>query len=138
MKYSFIGLVLLVFSGAVAQPLRLVSSGPDGLELELVAEPVQVQEKMVAGRRFDDLAGAEGPRLAAPGQPALPYIAELLASPPGAQVQVEVLGVHYREYENVWFVPAPYYDAETPAAPRYEVGAVYDADAFFSRPPSGG
>ena len=131
MKYHLIGIVLAIVSGLGAEPLQLVSSGPDGLKLELALESVLVEERVVDGHSFDDLVGAGAVRLAQPGHPALPYIAELLAAPPGAQVQVEVRGTHYRDFADIWFVPAPRYAADTPDIPVYEVGAGYRENTFF-------
>ena len=132
MKINFvIGIVVSVAVGLRAESLRVVSSGPEEVELEWVLESVQVVERILDGQRFDDLAGAGEVRLAQAGRPALPYVAELLAAPAGAQVHLEVRPLHYRDFRDVFFVPAAHYNADEPDVPVYAPGPEYGENAFF-------
>ncbi len=59
------------------------------------------------GRKFHDLEVSGSARPDREGEPALPFFAELLAVPPGAQVRLEVEAARYEEWENIFFVPVP-------------------------------
>ena len=102
-----IALLLTASSSLGAGPVRILSSNPDGLILELELESPHLVQIYRGGRLYHDLAMSGSARLDRAGAPALPFFAELLAVPPGAQVSVEVEAAHYLEWQNIFFVPSP-------------------------------
>ncbi|NKB67523.1 MAG: hypothetical protein GKR89_10710 [Candidatus Latescibacteria bacterium] len=90
-----------------AGPIEVLSAGPDGLVVEWNLPPFQLVERDLEGARFDDLVVEGATRLDQAGAPALPFWAEVLAVPPGAQVEVEILASDSHTRQRVHFVPAP-------------------------------
>lgn len=99
-------IVLLMASSSLeAGPVRILSSTSDGLTLELELDPPQLVQVSRGGRHYHELSVPGSSSLDRAGEPALPFFAELLAVPPGAQVRLEVEEAHYIEWENILFVP---------------------------------
>ena len=114
-----------------AATLQVLEEGADGLTLEFALPPPRLEQKVIAGRKFDDLVAPGYARLDQPGQPALPFVAEVLAVPPGARVEVEVHPLHYIDVEDIFFVPAPHPAGAASQAPVPQLAhAHYQQDVF--------
>ncbi len=128
---AFFILLIAAASRLPASPLQILAQGPEGLTLELELPPPRLEQKNFAGQTFDDLVAPGYARLDLSGQPALPFIAELLAAPPDAQIQVEIHPLHYLDMGDVFFVPAPRIPADAPDELVYEPeSAHYQQDVF--------
>lgn len=127
---SGISALLLITSSLNASPVRVLSAGEEGLLLEVETRP-QVRQVERDGQRFHELEAPGHVRLAAPGQPALPFVAELLAVPAGAQVWVEVVEEQCRQLDGIDLAPAPRDPAENELS-RYEPDPqYYQRDAWL-------
>jgi len=104
--------------------VRLVRADAHGLVLDVEMGMPPLRQVEIEGRVFDDLVAPGLPRLDHPGHPNLPFVAELIAVPPGARVQVEVLEQESTTLDNIAFVPAP---GESPGALD---PVAYGTDAF--------
>ena len=92
---------------AVSGEPRLVSSGPEGVVVEISARDYGLRRVVLDGRAFDrvDLPGAVwSPE---PGAPAVPVRGLLLGVPHGAEVSVEVVDAAYDEVPGVDLMPVP-------------------------------
>jgi len=114
--------LLLVAPSLAADPVRVLSAGPDGLVLELRLSPARLVQTRVEGRVFDDLAAPGYPRLDQPGRPNLPFVARVLAAPPGARVDLDVRVLHHTDLEEVSFVPAAPTDGPSFESPPASTG----------------
>ncbi|MBT4498632.1 MAG: hypothetical protein HOC74_12965, partial [Gemmatimonadetes bacterium] len=91
---STFGLLALLLTGnpaAAAPDLRLVESGGEGMELELALPVPELAVVELDGRRYSELRLPGYAYEDRPGYPALPFVARLVAVPPGARVEVEIL-----------------------------------------------
>ena len=121
-----------ILSLSFASQLEVVDSSPSGITLELRLSDLSLNSTSLLGEPFDvfDLPG--GGTLAEPGEPALPFLAELIAAPPGSRVEVEVEEIRFRDLPGVRYAPAL---AET-AASLPELGVGYSEFAFKPAQPT--
>ena len=119
---------------AVSGEPRLVSSGPEGVVVEISARDYGLRRVVLDGRAFDrvDLPGAVwSPE---PGAPAVPVRGLLLGVPHGAEVSVEVVDAAYDEVPGVDLMPVPetQFVGREHVQQRYEPApAVYGRDRFY-------
>ena len=104
-------ILLALFSSSVsAAPLELTESPSGDLLLRLrldLRQGGRVPSSEVDGRLTHELAFPELPaRLATPGGIELPFAAHLIAAPPGAGVELEVLEARFEELEGIHLPPA--------------------------------
>ena len=120
-----------------ASPINVLSTRPDGLVLELELPPVELVARDLDGGRFDDVVVEGAARFDRAGAPALPFWAEVLAVPPGAQVEVAILEIDSATREQVHFVPAPSpLEADAEGGASYQVDPVaYGQDRFAPADP---
>ncbi len=122
---------------AIDSEPRLVSSGPEGVVVEISARDYRLRRVVLDGQTFDrvDLSGAVWPP--EPGAPAVPMRGVLLGAPEGAAFSVEVVDGDYDEVSGVDLMPVP----ETTFAGRADLQfvehhyepdrAIYGQDRFY-------
>ena len=116
---------------------RLVSSGPEGVVLEIEGTDYRRRSVLLGGRRFDrvELPGATW--LPEVGAPAVPVRGVLIGVPYGVDLSVEVEDVSYDETPGVDLMPVPetYFVGRGQAAmptERYAADAqAYGRDVFY-------
>ena len=113
-------ILLALFSSSIsAAPLELTESPGGDLLLRLridLRQGGRVRSAEVDGRLTHELAFPElQARLATPAGVELPFAAHLIAAPPGAGVELEVLEARFEELEGIHLPPAP--PAETSRPP---------------------
>ena len=131
---STFGLLALLLTGnpaAAAPDLRLVESGGEGMELELALPVPELAVVELDGRRYSELRLPGYAYEDRPGYPALPFVARLVAVPPGARVEVEILEADFVELREVDLPPVPEYAAEDPEQPLYAPDAAAYAGSTF-------
>lgn len=119
---SAFGLLALLLTGsraAAAPDLQLAESGVEGLELELALPLPDLAAVERDGRSYTELRLPGCAYEDRPGYPALPFVARLVAVPPGARVEIEVLEADFVELQDVHLSPMPEYAAEDPERPLY-------------------
>ena len=116
---------------------RLVSSGPEGVEIEIGGADYRRSSAVADGRRYDrvDLPGAVW--LPQPGHPAVPVRGALIGIPYGVDVSVAVVDAAYDEVPGVDLMPVPETytagrgDLRFPAQRYAPDAAAYARDAFY-------
>lgn len=129
LRLALITIGLLAGPALAGSPVRLVRADADGLVLDVEMGMPPLRQVEIEGRLFDDVVAPGLPRLAVPGHANLPFVAELIAVPPGARVDVEVLEQDSAELDNISYLPAP---GEPIAALNPEV---HSTDAFAPSSP---
>jgi len=119
---STLGLLalLLATSSAAATPaLQLVETSAEGMELELTLPIPALKSVELDGRSYTELRLPGCAYEDRPGHPALPFVARLIAVPPGARVEIEILEADFVELREVDLPPVPEYAGKDPEQPLY-------------------
>ena len=119
--------VLAVPSLLRASPVEILSADANGLTLQIDLSSYQLAAIDSGGHRLHDLVAPGYPRLGHPGQANLPFIAELLAVPAGARVQLSVQDTRYVDLEDIDFITAP-----DDSQPQYEQNAILPTELAIS------
>jgi hypothetical protein len=134
-ELSILGFLAVLLAGgpAIAAPdLRIIEAGAEGIELELALPAPELVAVELDGRDYTELRLPGYACEDRSGYPALPFVARLLAVPPGARVEVEIQEANFIELQEIDLAPVPEYEEEDPERPLYNPDpAAYAASAFL-------
>lgn len=108
---------------AGASSLKVVEESADGLLIQFTMPATSLT---TSGPGMQELAlPGVVPRLQRPGQPNLPFFAELVAAPHASTVTVEVLESHFVEYQGVDYAVAEGEGSDSETAFSYNGGGLW-------------
>ena len=104
---------------AASAALQVLSETADGLLLELELPAPQLAQVEIDGRIWDQLRQTGFAREVRSGHPDLPFLARLVAAPPGARLAVEVVDAEWVEQQEVELIPVPAVPPDASDPPTY-------------------